>query len=83
MASIFDSTSIEQGRTPDIWDELTDGTTYMGYALPGTLATSEARFLIVKISTSGTVSRREYANGSKQYNNVWDNRAGLNYTFFK
>jgi hypothetical protein len=69
----------------DIIEEVDGLVTYMGYCAPGTLATSEPKFSIMKIVQSGTTYPTLYtftwANGSCAQNLVWDNRAGYSYQF--
>lgn len=60
-------------------DEPDDTTTYIGYARPGTLD-SEAKWKIKKISVVGTVTKTRLANGVRDFNQVWDNRASLSYS---
>ena len=55
------------------------GITYLGYAKPGTTATSEARWGIVKIQSDGTT----YPNGMLNYDQVWDDRLSLTYSLRK
>ena len=56
-----------------------DATTqYNGFAEPGT-ATSAASWLITKQTISGNVITIEFANGSREFNQIWDNRASLNF----
>jgi len=59
-------------------DEASATVTYVGKASPGT-ATSAASWLIQKIdTTTGTVIT--WADGDGDFDNVWDNRAGLSYS---
>lgn len=60
-------------------DEVDSTTTYLGLAKTG-VATSDARWQIRKITVSGTVTSFTWANGTADYNNVWDNRTGLTYS---
>lgn len=54
---------------------------YIGRAKVGT-ATSTALWQIRKLAFdgSGNVTSIKYANGSPDYNQIWDNRAGLSYS---
>ncbi len=54
-------------------------TTYIGYALPGVL-TSAAGWKIKKIITSGDDLSITWADGNNNFDNIWDNRAGLSYS---
>lgn len=53
--------------------------TYLGKAKLGT-ATSDAAWQIRRINFSGTTNTFQYANGSRRYDQIWDNRASLTYT---
>ena len=57
-----------------IVDEEDENTTYIGYPKTLGIKTSEAKWLIIKISTSGTVTKAEYNNGTDKFDGVWDNR---------
>lgn len=57
-----------------------DNYLYVGYALPGT-ATSTARWQIRKLTYSGsTPVLIEFANGSADFVNTWDDRASYDYS---
>lgn len=56
-------------------DEPTAVVTYEGNASPGSL-TSEAKWLIKRVSQQSTQTVEEYA-GNGDFNQVWDNRASL------
>lgn len=64
------------------YSELTDvasGTiTYKGTAKAGTL-TSESQWRVLRETISGNVTSTEYASGNGNFDNVWDDRAGLTY----
>jgi hypothetical protein len=53
---------------------------YVGWAPPGTL-NSDASWLIAKLGydAGGCLSSLRYANASLDYDQIWDNRAGLIY----
>lgn len=59
-------------------DEASDTVTYIGKAEPGS-AENAAVWQIKKITISGTETITTWADGDVQFNNVWDNRAGLTY----
>lgn len=59
-------------------DDASSTVTYIGKAIIGT-ADSEAAWQIIKLSTSGTTIKLEYANKSEEYNQVWTNRTNLVY----
>lgn len=53
---------------------------YVGRALAGT-PTSEASWQISKFTYSGSnVTKVEWANGARNFNNVWDDRVSLPYS---
>lgn len=56
----------------------TVGKTYVGYAPSGSLD-SQAVWQIMRIDTSAG-DKVEYADGNTLFDNVWDNRASLNYS---
>lgn len=60
-------------------DQADANTLYIGEAPIGT-TTSEARWAIRRMSTSGTISTIKWADGNEDYDNVWDNRASLSYS---
>lgn len=59
-------------------DEISDTLFYVGYALIGSLD-SEAKWLIIKYTTTGVVLKSEYANGVEAFNQVWNDRTTLTY----
>lgn len=55
-------------------------TEYIGYALPGT-GKGEAKWLIKKLTySSGLVTDIQFAGGSAQFDQIWNNRASLSYS---
>lgn len=62
-----------------LMDEVSASVTYIGKAKIGT-ATSSAKWQIQKLSVSGTVTSITWADGDSNFNNVWDDRAGLSYS---
>lgn len=54
-------------------------TTYVGYAIAGT-ATSAATWAIKRIIETGNDASITWADGDKDYNNIWDNRLSLTYS---
>ena len=71
--------------TADIIEEVSETVTYLGFCSPGTTATSDPRWSILKIVQSGAaypiLTSSKWADGQCCFNLVWDNRAGYNYTF--
>lgn len=59
-------------------DDVDDNTSYYGFALPGSLD-SEAKWKILKKTTSGTVKSYKWANGAATFISIWNNRASLTY----
>jgi len=53
--------------------------TYIGYADPNT-ATSENKWLIIRVSVVGTTTTTEFSNGSLLFKAVWDDRATTSYS---
>lgn len=62
-----------------IVDEANDTTTYVGYAKPGYADTSQANWKIKRIRISGTETIIEFADSNADFDNVWDDRASLDY----
>lgn len=56
----------------------TNGTAYHGWAACGT-ATSEAKWRIRRIVTTGDDVVIDWADGDSNYDNIWDNRVALSY----
>lgn len=75
-----DGDNIAIGNTwKKIIDQPNSTTTYIGMASPGT-STSAAAWQIKRISTSGTQTFIEYANGTLAFTNIWNNRVSLTYS---
>jgi len=51
---------------------------YLGQAAPGSLG-SQSVWLIQKIEYTSTQVDILFANGSSEFNSIWDNRASLTY----
>lgn len=78
----FETLLIEQGAAPDIVDDTgIGGITYVGFAAPGTASTADAKFLIKRITVAGTITKTEYANGNRNFDKIWDNRATGAYVY--
>ena len=60
-------------------DSATSSITYVGKAKMGE-ETDEASWQIMKIEESGTVTSFTFADGDEEYDNVWDDRATLDYS---
>ncbi len=61
-------------------DEAAASITYVGFSQPGT-ATDAASWRIFRLDESGDPELvKQYASGSTNFNQVWDNRAALLYS---
>ena len=60
-------------------DEVDSDTTYIGLAKMGADTSNEV-WLILKITTTDTVTSIVFADGDPDYNNEWDERANLDYS---
>jgi hypothetical protein len=67
------------GLNPSKIDEVTSTLVYVGYSFTSGADSSLAVWKIKKIEQTGTVWEIKYADGDEQYDNIWDNRAILNY----
>jgi len=67
------------GEVTTLIDDAGGDTTYFGRAKLGT-ATNVSKWQILRISVDGTVVMFQYANGSRRYNQKWDDRADLTYS---
>ena len=54
-------------------------TTYLGYANPGTL-TSAALWAVKKVVETGGDAVFTWADGDKEFDNIWDDRLSLTYS---
>lgn len=63
---------------PLLVDNSGAGVVYKGYAGIGTV-TSEALWAIEKIRTQGGLETHTWADGNKNFDNVWNNRESLTY----
>lgn len=60
-------------------DEASASVTYIGKAIIGTLDAG-ATWQIQKMSVSGSVTSITWADGNQNFDNVWNDRAGLSYS---
>jgi hypothetical protein len=72
------NTDTEDKRLTVRLDEVSDTLFYVGKALIGKVNT-DANWLIIRYTTVGNVLMSEYANGSENFDQVWNNRASLTY----
>lgn len=63
---------------PNIIDESTEGTTYIGYAERGTL-TSQPLWRIKRVQTIAGITTVGYVDGKLNFNYIWNNRASYTY----
>jgi hypothetical protein len=77
----FDTQLIKLNTNADLIDVVSDTVIYEGFCNPGKFDTSQPVWKIIRRSQTGTVWAREYAAGRDNYSNIWDNRAGLSYSF--
>lgn len=59
-------------------DITTNSKEYFGWSIPGT-ATSASVWKVMRITYTGNDFVLEWADGNKNYDNVWDNRTALTY----
>lgn len=71
--------SVREQNFRPIIDESTSGTTYFGFALPGT-ATSSARWRILRAVEASGITTFTYADGDDKFDNIWDDHASLPYS---
>lgn len=71
--------------TADIVEETTDNVTYLGFCKPGTVATNEPNFSILKIEQSGVVqpitTTFKWADGLCLFNKQWSAKLTYDYKF--
>lgn len=60
-------------------DEFSGSLTYVGWAGVGSNSGSSV-WKIQRITVSGSLTSASWADGNPQYDNVWENRAILNYS---
>jgi hypothetical protein len=83
---MFDSDILIAVQTPDLVDEVSSTLYYLGWTDIGISATSEAKFRVARMQKTGNVWQKMWANGSRRYDQVWDDRADgakITYTFRK
>ncbi len=60
-------------------DSVSTSVTYVGVAKLGS-DEATAVWQIRKLTTTGTVTKIQYANGSRRFNQIWNDRASLTYS---
>lgn len=61
------------------YEEASSTVTYVGFAAPGS-STASAVWRIFRITTTSTTLIKVFADGNRNYDNIWDNRASLSYS---
>jgi hypothetical protein len=80
----FESLLIDDNRPPDIVDEsAAPATTYIGWVSPGTVDPSEPKFKIKRITVAAGITITNWANGNRNYDKIWNDRAALPYSYIK
>jgi len=77
MQYLFKS-SVEPSMVED--NSAANGITYVGYCRPGTTALTEG-WIVKRIRVDGNTTEIMYADGSRQYNKAWSERANYTYKF--
>jgi hypothetical protein len=77
-ASVSVTTQAERNPDPII-DQASASVRYVGYAPLGTPQTS-ANWMIKRVTTTGTVTITEYANGEMTFRTAWSARATAQYS---
>lgn len=75
----FREYNLKLGDLPSKIDEATSTLIYVGYSLSVGADPTLDVWKIKKIEQTGTVWEIMYADGDELYDNVWNNRAALNY----
>jgi hypothetical protein len=71
--------NLRLGDYPVRVDEVNSTLVYVGYTQNLGVDTSLERWKIKKIEKVGSVWEIKWADGDELYDNIWDNRASLNY----
>lgn len=78
----YEALLIDENRPPDIVDESgAPMVTYVGFCTPGTVDTSQPRFKIKRITANAGITITMWANGTREYKNIWNDRAALPYSY--
>lgn len=75
LAALNDKAMIE----PILVDETNPQVVYKGYANPGANP-AQPDWAILKISNDAGIFTYQWADGNKQFDNIWDNRETLSYS---
>jgi hypothetical protein len=79
LASLVVEMKITNGAYAMQVDDAGSGVTYQGWAVPGP-TTSSAGWRIKRITQTGDDYAIVFADGNANFDNIWDNRAGLSYS---
>lgn len=60
-------------------EDVGGGVTYVGYTERLGVRTSEKKWLIIRITVVGGLTKPEYAGGKSTFESAWDDRASLTY----
>lgn len=71
--------NLKLGDFPTRVDEVTTTLVYVGYVQNLGVEETLQKWKIKKIEKVGTVWEIKWADGDELYDNIWDNRAALNY----
>lgn len=63
-----------------ITDDVGGGVTYVGYTEDLGVRENEPKWLIIRITVVGGLTRPEYANGKSTFESAWSNRTSLTYS---
>ena len=61
-------------------EETSGSVKYIGYTERLGVGETEERWLIIRITTTGGLTKPEYANGEAKFNSKWSDRATLKYS---
>lgn len=75
--NLYDSALMQAAREADIFDEVTDDLTYLGYFKNG----DSTKCLVKKIEKVGTITTITFPGGLLNPDQDWAGRAALNYNF--
>ena len=72
--------TFEESLPAPLIDDPVVGVTYKGYSEKIGVRTNEEKWLIMRTTTIGTEIITEYAEGSVNFDKVWDDRATYDYS---
>lgn len=74
--------SVRENEEPTLWDTSTEGVLYEGYPDFGATEADPAT-AISRETFSAAGAKKEWADGDKNKDNVWNNRASLTFSLLK